>query len=578
MSFKTLVLDPNILSKKNYIYLSDWVKREAFNSSKNKVEVSNSFCNTIKDRIKAEKYIVSKKKKIFDELYKSINKILGINKNRRFWKIIIGDWFHYFFYFSYNRYFSLKNVLYKYKIKKIILARSSYDCVNSNLEFIKISNNVEFNNGFFLSVIKNLRFANNKNYKVVIRKRNILRNNVISFSIKNFVRDFIIRINLFFCKNNSILLVDTKLGKLREIYIQLKLKQFPLYGLLTEKSYVEKKDNQKRKKLFQLFYKNNSSDNFLNFLREMIVCYLPTNYLEGYKKIFTLANRIYPENTKTIITSQNFSTDEVFKYWTANKTESGSKYFIMQHGNNYGYYRFPKKYNEELISDKFLTWGWSNNKSKYIKFFNFKVSGKKKLNFKKNKLLFIQVHPPVKLSFWDQEKEYFETINLNNHFFSQLDSSIKKNLIIRMHKQSFDDTYYNSMNVTEHQKEYEKYFDYGRKDIFSLIKKSKIIIYSYDSTGFYENLTLNNPVFLLDRFFKKNINLRHKKFLQSLENEIIFDDPARLAMKVNTVWADIDKWWYNVVLQKKIRFFLQSYSLYEPNPVQKMCKFLKINN
>jgi len=147
-----------------------------------------------------------------------------------------------------------------------------------------------------------------------------------------------------------------------------------------------------------------------------------------------------------------------------------------------------------------------------------------------------------------------------------------------MHKQSFDDTYYNSMNVTEHQKEYEKYFDYGRKDIFSLIKKSKIIIYSYDSTGFYENLTLNNPVFLLDRFFKKNINLRHKKFLQSLENEIIFDDPARLAMKVNTVWADIDKWWYNVVLQKKIRFFLQSYSLYEPNPVQKMCKFLKINN
>ena len=351
-----------------------------------------------------------------------------------------------------------------------------------------------------------------------------------------------------------------------------------MYGLLTEKSYVEKKDNQKRKKLFQLFYKNNSSDNFLNFLREMIVCYLPTNYLEGYKKIFTLANRIYPENTKTIITSQNFSTDEVFKYWTANKTESGSKYFIMQHGNNYGYYRFPKKYNEELISDKFLTWGWSNNKSKYIKFFNFKVSGKKKLNFKKNKLLFIQVHPPVKLSFWDQEKEYFETINLNNHFFSQLDSSIKKNLIIRMHKQSFDDTYYNSMNVTEHQKEYEKYFDYGRKDIFSLIKKSKIIIYSYDSTGFYENLTLNNPVFLLDRFFKKNINLRHKKFLQSLENEIIFDDPARLAMKVNTVWADIDKWWYNVVLQKKIRFFLQSYSLYEPNPVQKMCKFLKINN
>ena len=80
------------------------------------------------------------------------------------------------------------------------------------------------------------------------------------------------------------------------------------------------------------------------------------------------------------------------------------------------------------------------------------------------------------------------------------------------------------------------------------------------------------------KFFKKNINLRHKKFLQSLENEIIFDDPARLAMKVNTVWADIDKWWYNVVLQKKIRFFLQSYSLYEPNPVQKMCKFLKINN
>ena len=39
------------------------------------------------------------------------------------------------------------------------------------------------------------------------------------------------------------------------------------------------------------------------------------------------------KNPKIIFTSMGHAYDEVFKYYVANKSQNGSKYYVMQHGN-----------------------------------------------------------------------------------------------------------------------------------------------------------------------------------------------------------------------------------------------------
>ena len=59
-------------------------------------------------------------------------------------------------------------------------------------------------------------------------------------------------------------------------------------------------------------------------------------FSEGFLELKKIASQQpWPKSPKFIFTSNNFNTDEIFKIWTATKIQSGSKYYVGQHGNNY---------------------------------------------------------------------------------------------------------------------------------------------------------------------------------------------------------------------------------------------------
>ena len=132
-----------------------------------------------------------------------------------------------------------------------------------------------------------------------------------------------------------------------------------------------------RKKLTEKLIKQ--SDDYLeNVFRNLLFELLPVYYLEGFKELTKIVNQQpWPKSPKFIFTSNSFGTDEAFKLYTAIKTEEGSKYYVGQHGNNYFTIRYVYPRIEEQTSDKFLTWGWNNNFSKYIPMFIFNTAGVK---------------------------------------------------------------------------------------------------------------------------------------------------------------------------------------------------------
>ena len=55
----------------------------------------------------------------------------------------------------------------------------------------------------------------------------------------------------------------------------------------------------------------------------------------------------------------------MFSYYVAKNIDKGSKLFIVQHGGCYGQFLFHSEQDHEIkISDKYLTWGWKNDKKK----------------------------------------------------------------------------------------------------------------------------------------------------------------------------------------------------------------------
>ena len=81
--------------------------------------------------------------------------------------------------------------------------------------------------------------------------------------------------------------------------------------------------------------------------------------MEGFPEVEKKIQKTgLPKKPELIFTSNCFDTDEIFKIWVANCVSNGSRYFVGQHGANYGTSRYMNPSVEEQTSDKFLTWGW----------------------------------------------------------------------------------------------------------------------------------------------------------------------------------------------------------------------------
>ena len=135
-------------------------------------------------------------------------------------------------------------------------------------------------------------------------------------------------------------------------------------------------------------------------------------FLEGFNEILEQTKKIHwPKKPKFIFTSNSCDTNELFKVWAAPKIVEGCPYIIGQHGNTYGMDRFETPYNEEQVSDIFVTWGWEKDgTNKYIPLFNLKqpLKPNKLIHDHDGNLLLIQMQKSHCLT-WDEsyKREYY---------------------------------------------------------------------------------------------------------------------------------------------------------------------------
>jgi putative transferase (TIGR04331 family) len=501
--------------------------------------------------------------KILPSLALKFNKIHKVNYDIRYWKIILGPWLMVFLSISFDRWESIRLCFEKFSINKTIqLLLNEKDmtpvCMKDFSDKIETD---EWNHYLFSEII------NYVGYKIEIEKINqnkVLnnKNDKKKYGFFNTLKSIFFLLSSFPAIYSKIFVYHSYLEKKEILKLHLKLNQIPFLDHPKDNFYKNYKKENYRGWALKEF---NDQNNYENFICKNINKFIPCAYLENFHLINKLIDKkFWPKKPKVIFTSNAHYMDETFKFWAASKIKDfDAKLVIGQHGGHWGQGSFNFTENYEIsISDKFLSWGWTNENKKVFPMGNIKPLIKTNNKKKKDKLIFILLgtdrysHNIQSIPISSQWLNYFnyQIILANN-----LNQNIKKNIYFKLYPYDYkwnqsqrlkDNLDFNTFKII---KENVKY-----KDIF---KNCRLTISGWNSTTFLETMSSNIPtiIFWDEKYFELRETAKDD-FKLLKKAKIFFDNPHEASKHINKIWDNIDLWWYDEEIIKIRNLFTSKYS------------------
>ena len=527
---------------------------------------------------KIQKKNVIKNKIIFNKflkkLSKELNKIHNVNYSERFWNILMGHWLNGYINTMYRQYTNIKySIEHKYIKKNIVEIKKFNFTVHGTEDFYWITNNYDWNRKIFVHINNKL----NKN-KISEKKKDIsnkifeIKKNQINYKFKfrdcfKIVYNYICQV---FTNNYEPLIIGPCLNKIDEFFLKLNFSLLPKYW--ANQDFIRVKKNQKMREMLKSAFQHRNKDILESILCDLIHENIPTFLLEGFKKNLSCVKSLrWPKHPKFIFTSNNFCTDEIFKLYTAIKCEKNIKYFVGQHGNMYGTHLFAKNYTEIITSDKFLSWGWKDNK-KIIPTYMFSKTKTKIERFNNDKILFI-IKPHVhNIKTHNVHSNMIFKLKKNIELINNLDNEIKKKIYIRIlpnqTKPEFKNFFIKNnlffLNQDYYFRKYIKNIKFDKRDITleDAFEDYGLIIHSYDGTSFNESMYHNIPSVGIWYSELDNYNINTKKIYKDLQkNKVIhFNNNSIIKFLNNKKNHDILSWWNREKVKKSVNNYQKKYA------------------
>ncbi|MDD4975386.1 MAG: LIC12162 family protein [Bacteriovorax sp.] len=521
-------------------------------------------------------YILNLVNQLIEETTVTLNNYHQTNHSVRYWNIVLGYWIHRYVNILFNRYFTLENALKKYDISSTTLYNiHEYSLASKDsLEFIWSANDDFWNHVLYADILNYLKNGEIEIEKIVhVEKKKQSNNQSAKFSFKTSVINVLSRFLPFFSRKGDAFIINSYLPKSLEIKLQLLLGQVPQLwkSPLVKQADV---DPEVRKKII---LDESRYSGFEFFIRTQMIKMMPSCYIEGYKNLVAQASVLpWPMQPKFIFTSNNFDTDEIFKIWTASKIENGIPYFTGQHGNNYGthFYAGTSKWPDRSASDQFFSWGWKDSNLNVVPAFCLKNPKLKLSKFDPNGgLLLIENCNPLRVTPWDNYYEFGIFLKEQFLFVGALPQLIQQQLIVRFHGEHEK---FKWADKTRWQEQFSSVrIEAGSSKISELIKQSRLVVHSYDSTGILETLSLNIPTICFWQGGLDHLLPDAKPYYQTLiDAEILAENPKQAALIIASHWDNIGEWWNSKKVQEARIRFCSKYAKNEKHPANKMKQLL----
>jgi putative transferase (TIGR04331 family) len=502
----------------------------------------------------------------------NLNRVHGKEFNRRYWEIIVGPWLKRFVSMTFHRFHALESVFERNRVKNVVTGQNELEfplVTSSYSDFLwNASNNVEWNFLFESKIIDLL-----KPDCEIHRKRANLTNFRFTRS-ESRLKKYLLKLAELFTFGNAqdYFIYASYFPNYLYIKVNLKLLQFPMIW----KRYIAKEHATNVILRKELRFPKKFDDKFLLIASSLVPHTLPSIYLEGYQDLVKISGSVnWPANPKLIFTSNAFDDDEVFKCWTAHKVLSGVKYYVGQHGNNYGTKLGNLNWVEQTTCDRFVTWGWKNN-DRQIRAFNFKIRGQGKRK-PRGGLTLVELHPLHRLGPVDDHATFLRYFESQVQFVSRLPQGIRGALTIRLHSAS---RYFNWNEFDFWRKNFvDVYIENGSMKIGKLLKNSKLVVHSYDSTGILETLRWNIPTLC---FWENGFDHLEKTAIPYYnllrESNIYFEKPEELVNHIENIWFEVSEWWMSSDVQHARLSFLNEFSKDSVEPAGDLARIFKQSN
>lgn len=556
------------------IFLGDWCLKYSRRHIWNKMNAITAKPYGLGLKKKDADYLRAREleKIIFPSLCVELNNYHKTKHTERFWQIIVGHWLRIYIDTMINRINTLEECVQDYKLSgTTAFSGSNQNLVTENtLSFLKIVDDSYWNNALNIRILE-LLFPKKIKLNYVHNNDPIINLNDRKAKTSSFNRK-IKRIVFFLArllvKNSNAFIYNSYLPRLEALKLQVLIKQIPMEWESPNFSYTLN-PNQTIRRVMSNNYLVNTVSKTDQIIVRMLFEIIPTCYLENFESLCTFTKTLkWPSSPKFIFTSNSFHTDEVFKVWAAHKTESNIPYFVGQHGGNYGTSRYMNPSVEEATSDKFLTWGWEDKLLQHTPTFIFKGYNRKKniLN-STGSLLLVEEHLCERSFRWDKTNEYKKYFEEQKIFISNLSREPSKSLLIRMHAMS------KSIVGWEEDLRWKDFdssikIDYGTSEFEKLINKSKLVVYSYDSTGILELLSRNIPVIAFwQNGFDDLRDSAQPNYNLLLNAGLIHFSPISISNMINKIWGDINTWWQQDLVQIARNEFCNKYAKESKTPL-----------
>jgi len=500
---------------------------------------------------------------ILDELVIVLNRLHGLNKNKSFWRLLLGYWINIYTTVVFDRWSSLKQAKMKgFELKIDALNFEEHElAVIDTGEFIaKATESSKWNNYVFsllagyVPEIKVNSFncpANTKdNLDTTPRKVKYLK--LIFKSVYGWiVKSLKYRDHFFF--------INTYINPRKRRSLEMMLGQFPLPFFDCLGTLDINYDRKWRQWTMSL---DQSKDEFNIVLRELLPKLLPRIFLEGFSRLMFQASMLpWPRSPKVIFTSNSHFSNDLFKAWAAEKIALGSKLIIGEHGG-FGTGLFSGCHYYELsIADTYITTGWKDAKFLNIVPIGFFRRGKKSIkpNLSGKALLVCGNMPrfsfdmrPMMLS--SQVLDYLEN---QFQFIDALPEIIRADILIRLTPQDY--------GWEQKDRFLDRFpsilFDDLDRAMMETALKCRLFIGTYNASTYIEPLSLNFPTVMFWNPLHWELKPEAQPVFDRLREAGIFHESAESAAKhISKIWNDISGWWQTETVQVARQLFCDTYA------------------
>ncbi|MHB8108772.1 MAG: LIC12162 family transferase [Syntrophorhabdaceae bacterium] len=497
---------------------------------------------------------------VLGRFYRKVTRVLneyhGIDKDERFYKLLLGTWPFHFIHQLYDKYSHLK------KVREIYPEVDTW-CLHPDQHYIPIDYedycNVSLNYGddrYQLQIYSDMieamgLLSSRRMLSTPLVQKKIYKNKGNKLSISNMCRAITSRLS----RDDSVCISAVPLT-VREF--------FSLWARLRSSMYVDNFDMDLEVNMnIDIKYRSEShrgldADEFEMILSSVAIKHIPLLLLEGMKDITGQVLSKVRKLPTAVLTAQ-LGNNTARNVYLANKYRE-IRIYGLQHGGGYG---IDKLNSQELyerdVSDLFFVAGWGNGeKTKSLS--NIKFIPRNFSNHKAKDILFCLNDLPrfvYRLHFVPMASMYNrEYLPDAISFAKKLNN--KKELIIRLYP---DPARYGNCTDERIKDELpEIRFDDGKRSFHNALSASRLYVSNYFNTSFLEALAANVPsiVFLNKNIFSFSDEAR--PYIENLyEVEMLQTSPASAANFVDRIYGDVDSWWQSRSVREARRFFIERY-------------------